>query len=596
MKTSRQLQSTLYEIDRRSYPAYKALQGAYDFGAYLLCIDHVQGDPFAAPSKLHVEVSGREAGFPRQLYDTPGKKIALQDYLTRVFGEQVSRVSHKAYGSGKSGLISVSRPGQEILERSCFTVDAGSGGLLVRLEVGFPANGRTIQAAQLEKILFEFLPECVAKSLFYRSLKPRTLTEVADLCEDQEFLRQAIARKGLTAFVANGSILPRVSGVSEKPMKEAVAFSSPASLEVEFDLPHLGKITGMGIPRGVTLVVGGGFHGKSTLLEALEKGVYNHIAGDGREYVVTDSSAWKLRAEDSRYVGNADISLFINHLPNKGNTTAFTTLDASGSTSQAANVVEGIEAGTKLFLIDEDTSATNFMIRDELMQRVVAEQEEPITPFISRVRALYEKAGISSVIVAGSSGAFFHVADTVIQMKEYVPLDITAKAKEAAKDFPELSTGRLRFALPDFGRIPRFSGSFGSGGRGGRESGRPYYGRGRAAYAAQEGAAGAQEHAKIRVMGMDGIQVDKNATDLRYLEQLVDPEQLCALAYLLVYARSHYLDGKRSLTQVVDALERQLEEKGLASLAERSYLPSGLCRPRRQEIFACFNRCRELKF
>lgn len=219
-------------------------------------------------------------------------------------------------------------------------------------------------------------------------------------------------------------------------MKHAVPFVSPESLRVTLDLPNRGSISGMGIPLGVTLIVGGGFHGKSTLLQALERGVYNHIAGDGREYVITDASAVKLRSEDSRSISNVDISLFIHDLPGKSDTTSFSTADASGSTSQAANVIEGIEAGTSLFLIDEDTSATNFMVRDELMQRVVADSEEPITPFISRVRDLYEKLGISSILVAGSSGSYFHVSDTVIQMKEYVPYDITERAKTTAAEFP----------------------------------------------------------------------------------------------------------------------------------------------------------------
>ena len=218
-------------------------------------------------------------------------------------------------------------------------------------------------------------------------------------------------------------------------------------------LPHKGKITGMGIPKGITLIVGGGYHGKSTLLNALELGVYNHIQGDGREYVITDPTAQKLRSEDGRFVKDVDISLFINDLPNKKDTTCFSTEDASGSTSQAAGIVEGIEAGSKVFLLDEDTSATNFMVRDAFMQHVISREKEPITPFLERARDLYEKEEISTILVAGSSGAFFHIADTVIQMDNYMPVDITAKVRELCRDYPLNENTAAGFKAPQSHRI-----------------------------------------------------------------------------------------------------------------------------------------------
>ena len=300
------------------------------------------------------------------------------------------------------------------------------------MEIGFPANGRTINARELEKILFDFVPECVKHALFYKNMDAKRLRAIVDLAEDQHYIRERLPEMGLCAFVANGSILPRESGISPRPMKGGVQFRSPEELEVTMELPHKGKITGMGIRRGITLIVGGGYHGKSTLLKALELGVYDHIAGDGREYVITDNTAVKIRAEDGRSIKKTDISMFINDLPNGKDTVGFCTEDASGSTSQAANVVESL-------LIDEDTSATNFMIRDELMQRVIHRDMEPITPFIERIRELYDDYGISTVIVAGSSGSYFHIADTIIQMDRYVPKDITGYAKKEAESFPMIN-------------------------------------------------------------------------------------------------------------------------------------------------------------
>ena len=566
MQTAAELRSLLNRIDRRGYPAYKDTRGTYQFPNYILSIDHVQGDPFAAPSRLSILVKGRAAGFPPELYDRPHRRIALQDQLTRRFGAAAERFSFQAKGSGQSGLIAVSRCGQEVLERTACRLDPKSGDVLMRFEVGFPANGRTVNAGELGKILFDFLPKCAEQALFYQNLDRERLRAAVDLAEDQHCIREQLPGLGLCAFVANGSVLPRASGVSSKPMGDGVKFMSPKELEVTLDLPRGRRITGMGIRRGVTLIVGGGSHGKSTLLGALGLGVYDHIAGDGREYVITDPSAVKIRAEDGRSIRKTDISLFISGLPNGKDTAAFETEDASGSTSQAANVIESIEAGTSLLLIDEDTSATNFMVRDELMQRVIRRDMEPITPFIERVRELYESYGVSTVLVAGSSGAYFHVADTVIQMDRYVPRDITALAKAEAGNFPIRVDPPKPAAPLCFDRRPQPSPSFSGGDR-----------------------------IKIKTLPREGVMVNKEIIDLRYVEQLVDSEQLTALGYCVVYTQRNLLDGRRDLRRVADELEAAIDRGTLAALCgDRSGVP-GLARPRRQEILACLNRCRGLR-
>ena len=353
MKRSEDLRDTLNRIDRRSYPAYKDTAGQYQFPKYILSIDHVQGDPFAAPSKVSIRVNAKQSGFPAEYYENAWRKAALQDMLIRRFHKKANDFSFQAKGSGKSGLISVSRPAQKILERSACQINAKTGEICFRLEIGFPANGRTVNARELEKILFRFLPDCITDSLYYRAYDPEKVSAVSDLADDQQYIREELIRQNLAAFVANGSVLPRESGISDKPMRNAVRFVSPESMEVSMQLPHAGEIRGMGIRRGITLVGGGGYHGKSTLLKALEAGVYNHIAGDGREYVITDDTAVKIRAEDGRSVKKTDISMFIGTLPNGKDTKAFSTEDASGSTSQAANMIEAMEADAKVFLIDQ---------------------------------------------------------------------------------------------------------------------------------------------------------------------------------------------------------------------------------------------------
>ena len=565
MKTSEDLKQILERIDHRGYPAYKDTRGAYQFGTYILGIDHVQGDPFAAPSRLHIQVAGRAARIPGNLYDSKCKKMAVADYLLRNFAKQLERYSFQAHGSGKSGIIQVTRCGQEVLERTACEIEEKTGNIIVRFEVEFPARGRTIQAGELIKILYQYLPACVEKALYYKNMDQNAVKRAAELAVDQEYIREQLKKEGLIAFVADGSILPRESGVSQRPMKDAVPFVSSDSMKVTMKLPYKGVLAGMGIRKGITLVVGGGYHGKSTLLKALESGVYPHIAGDGREYVVTDDTAMKIRAEDGRSIRHTDISMFINDLPNGKDTYAFDTEDASGSTSQAANVIESMEAGTQVFLIDEDTSATNFMVRDELMQQVIHRDMEPITPFIERVRDLYQEYGISTVLVAGSSGAYFQIADQIIQMDKYVPREITELAKKAASDYPALKFPEEKPEQPSFDRKVRKNPGI-------RQKGR----------------------VKLKAMGRDAVMIGHETIDLRYVEQLVDSEQLNTLGQIVRFLEEEIFDGRKTLGQAIEQVENVLDKKGLAGVCEGNTVPGNLARPRIQEIYACMNRYRKL--
>lgn len=577
MHSSSDLQQLLRSIDHKSYPAYKSLRGVYAFPSCTLSIDHVQGDPFASPSHISVQVPLKRAGFPQFCLANALTRTALSDYLIRQFAGQAAKFSFRAKGSGKSGLICVSQCGPEILPRTACQVDGDPqhGFITARFFVGFPANGRSINAKELEKILFDFLPVCVEKTFYYRNLNAAEVKRAIDLCEDQDAIRKELKKRKLIAFVADGAILPRESGVSSRPMKHAKAFSSPESLRISMELPHKGSITGMGIPEGITLIVGGGYHGKSTLLNALDMGVYNHIAGDGREYVLTDDTALKLRSEDGRFIKDVDISMFINDLPNGKDTHCFSTEDASGSTSQAAGIVEGMEAGSRVFLLDEDTSATNFMVRDSFMQRLIAPDKEPITPFLERARDLYAQAGISTILVAGSSGAFFHIADTVIQMDSYMPVNITEKAKALCQEFPLTQTPVRPFAMPESHRImtadPKATGKK-----------RDY----------RTGAVRGEESLKVKLQGKDGFSLGRQTVDLRYIEQLIDSEQTATLGLLLKYTAEKLVDSKKTLPEIVQCLHTRLTENGLSVFMDGTYISGGYAIPRIQEIYSCFNRYR----
>ena len=580
MKNSEELRQQLRSINRKSYPAYKGLKSLYHFGNYILSIDHVQGDPFASPSHVSIQISHKDAGFPVEYYKDTLTGTTLCDYLTRQFEKQVRQYSFRAKGSGKSGLLTVSHCGQEVLSRTACEIT--EKGITARFFVGFPANGRTINATELEKILFDFLPVCIQKSFFYSSLNANELQNYIELAEDQDFIRQTLPDKNLCAFIADGSILPRESGISSRPMKASVPFTSPDSLRISINLPHKGKITGMGIPKGITLIVGGGYHGKSTLLNALELGVYNHIPGDGREYVITDATAVKLRSEDGRFIKDVDISMFINDLPNRKDTRCFSTLDASGSTSQAAGIVESIEAGSHLFLLDEDTSATNFMVRDAFMQQVIQREKEPITPFLERAEDLYKKAGISTILVAGSSGAFFHIADTIIQMDNYFPKDITASVKKLCCQYPLPSVSVTDFQLPHSHRIMSRP----------AESSKRLRHNSRGNHSDSD--ATRPERLKTRISGTDSFSLGKQKIDLRYTEQLIDTEQTAALGLLLKYAVEHLADGRRTLPEIVQFLWKNLSSHGLSFFTENQKISCGYATPRIQEIYACLNRYRGL--
>jgi predicted ABC-class ATPase len=562
MSTQSDLRQILRQIDQQSYRAYKDLRHSYEFPGFTLLIDRIQGDPFASPSQMRVRVLQARAGFPSALYNNASREIALRDYLTRQFDRE-SNTARQRRGSGSSGLIAIAQPQQTILERTSAFIN--DDWVEVRFVVGLPAFGRRVAGIQAIAMLCEDLPELVQRALHYRALNAEQVQRHVETAEDADWLRQQLSQRGLVAFIADGAILPRRSGVDDRPLRDnGIPFQSPESLRVEFVCPNQGRVTGLGIPAGVTLIVGGGYHGKSTLLRAIEVGVYNHIPGDGREKVVTNPAAVKIRAEDGRSVAGVDISPFINHLPLGQSTTQFSTENASGSTSQAANIVEALEAGAKVLLVDEDTSATNFMIRDRRMQALIAKDKEPITPFIDKIRQLHTDHGISTILVMGGSGDYFDVADVVIAMQDFQPQDVTAQARAIAQQY---ATDRTPEGGHQFGSLsPR--------------------------HLAIPASDREEFSMKRKVRALDTILLGKEEIDLSAVEQIVDTAQLRAIAATLVYLQQHYLDGKLTLPEILDAAMTDIERAGFDPLA---FCPPGdFAHFRRFELAAALNRWRVL--
>ena len=557
------LGATLDRIDRKAYGAYRDLSGPHDFDSFTLSVDRVQRDPFAPPSLIRIRTT--ENPFDPKLFDNPVRKVAFEDFLTRSVEREIRRVVRGNRGSGGSGRVEIQRTSQVVLPRTSMVVAPDY--VEARMAVGLPARGRSVDARAASTVLLEELPEVARRGLVPAPHGGVDLEEAklhVEAVEDASYLRGRLPELGLVAFVADGAVLPRESGASDRPLGGGgVPFASPEEYRVEVDLPNGSVVSGMGVPEGVTLVAGGGFHGKSTLLSALSWGVYDHVPGDGRELVVAREDAVKIRAEDGRSVSGVDISAMIGELPGGRGTEDFSTPNASGSTSQAANIAEAIEAGTSLLLVDEDTSATNFMIRDERMRELV--RNEPISPFIDLVQPLYRSLGVSTVVVVGGVGDYLDVADRVILLEDYVPSDATPRAREVRVMFPpraplaprEVHPPRERAVDPSPIDLRR----------------------------------GKRQAARSR--GLPAIELGRERVDLSYLEQLAEAGQTEAVARIIgQWVASGEIRSMRNL--LAGALDA-VAENGLDSRGSFRGHPGEMSLPRAQELAASMNRIRPLR-
>ncbi|KAF0700276.1 Aste57867_9184 [Aphanomyces stellatus] len=571
------LGAALTDLEGRTYGAYNTLRGsAYQCMApvFMLHVDSIQGDAYASPSRFHVVLHPSAAKLPPEMVSTTDRRVSAADFLARRFVQAARqcgadvRVGGQGWHGVKGGDLSMAVPSQHVLERTNVLVH-DDGCVEARFTVGLPARGRSICGGMAKKVLVDVLPSLVARSLLFPAEASTAAAMWAHVrsVEDQIALRQMLNANNLVGFIANGAVLPRESGDVDTPLAAppACPFEAPASSPHvhTFTLPHRGQTTGLGLPKGITLLVGGGYHGKSTVLRALQVGMYNHIPGDGREFVVVDAGAVTIRAEDGRPVTCSNLSPFISNLPFGQSTTEFTTTNASGSTSQAANIVEALEVGATTLLMDEDTCATNFMIRDRKMQLLVARHKEPITPFIGKARALFAERGVSSVLVIGGAGDYFSIADAVFMMDTFQPHDVTDRAKAIAAEHPAVDIDASFVGAPLGRRVPSDHGFYTDG--------------------------------KVRSNGLDSIQYGDVDIHMGAVHQLVEATQLRAISRVLSGNLVREMDGRRSIPELLDLVEQTLDQSGLDAIAgDKS---CGLyARPRRFEIAAALNRVRSATF
>ena len=589
--TLNELTSHLHAIDGRSYAAYKAIVGRYRSPlGWVLYIDHIQPDPYAPPTAIRVvlplALTGADArltGFtPRltganetltganeRLTTSPTRAVALRDYLARSLRELL-----------KGQAISIAPAGQEILERSSVNLhetwqddfstpafNAPGPYLELRLRWSLPAFGREIAGRQAARNLNLDLARAIASLDLRESELGAEAWKHCQVAEDHAALQEILVERGWVAFLADGANLARRSGVSQLPLEGGVPLTAPETLAQTVQLPHAGPVRGTAIPAGVTVIAGGGYHGKSTLLNAIARGIYPHIPGDGRELVATVPEAMAVRAADGRAVTGVDLRPFISHLPGRDADPAqFTTANASGSTSQAASIMESLELWAQpaqaALLLDEDTCATNLLIRDQRMRALVSSEREPITPLVDRIRALHRERGISTLIVMGGSGDYLDVADQVLIMDSYRLVDATAQARQVCDSQPRVDTSLPDFPLPAQ-RLPQ----------------RPEAKR--------------RGPSRTRALGTQRLVLDRHEVDVADVSGLVDEGQTLAVAWALRALLERHFDGRTSLSQALAQVAKRLDDVGLDALGEAH--PAFLVRPRLVDVGAAVNRLRSLQ-
>jgi predicted ABC-class ATPase len=560
------------QIDNDPYDTYQRLANKiFRDSRYHLCFGHIQGSPGAFPASVcQLRVKIVDLGLAEGSLASRPRRMATADYLLRAFHAGVSAHATQNRGVQGSGSFQPLALPPQVLLRNLVSFDPEWVHLC--FHVSLPAShDHRILGRQVSEMFSSELTGIV-NTLKTWVADGAKLKGHCDVVEDMATLQRRLCRYGLVAFVGDGAILPRQSGVSQAPLEAgAVAFRAPDRLAVEVELPNAGPTRGLGIRPGVNVLVGGGFHGKSTLLDALVKGVYPHVPGDGRQQVVTHPEAAFICAENGRAVNGVDISGFIDKLPGGVDTTQFWTANASGSTSEAAAIVESVLAGAKLLLIDEDSSATNFLIKDRHMRKLIP--KDAITPLCDRVQELHRHHGVSTLIVAGSSSEYLGVADHVIAMEDYLPVCMTDQARRLSLPAPQQVARPLKFADRRRLLADNFNPS----------------------YRVERLDKTLPVRIKPLRLQERVLEYGHEQLDLTRLRALVDPHQVVAIGYALLLARKTFSDRSLSPSELARALSRMMADRGLSILLPDSDSVLFMACPRRLEVAAAVNRLRSLK-
>ncbi|MDP1774009.1 MAG: ABC-ATPase domain-containing protein [Methylobacter sp.] len=574
------LQPLLDSIADRPFHNIRKLYGTHHFPRFELSFIKIQGSPGANPASIaSVKIALQDSKIPGEFLQATECKLAVADFLIRRFRQGIARFALQNRGKDGSGSFNTIVLSQKMLIRDSVLFDDDA--VCLRFIISLPAKGQgggVFDAEQAWIMLNQELTAIVDATFFYQDYDEQTRTLLAQFVDVQNTragIIQFMQQHGLVAFIANEAKLPRYSGVDDRPAEgESVkSFQSPASLQITIPLPDGRSITGMGINEGVTCITGGGYHGKSTLMQAILAGVYAHIPGDGREYVVTREDAFFIRAEEGRSIQGVDISPFISDLPNGLKTDHFSSDNASGSTSQAANIVEAIESGSRLLLFDEDTCATNFLVRDELIKKILDATQEPIKPLYSTVRSLWREHHISMIFVVGGLGYFLQKADTCLLMDNYRCDDISAKVRNRLGPIAEEGVPIADFSVSRRLAADNFD---------------PVYTNQRLNKTLPKRIKDLRNAPKQLEYGMDLI-------NLEAVAQIAEAPQVLAIGYCLLALRAKMQSGDKpeTIRFWIDWLDGEISKHGLDVLSPD--YPGTLSMPRKYELAVAINRIRSLK-
>lgn len=406
MASEEVLRKTLKNADGKPFQKYKGIQNNFVLEDFEIIFDDVQNDRMGHTA-IRVRVPHKKAGFPEDMYDTKLREIALRDLIARRFRESARTHARSPIPKTSGGEVFIPRPGQEILERGSVAISPYF--IEVRFTADLPADGNKVSAVAMD-LLMERIKTIISESLYFSAYKQSKVYNHLQTYENAEFIRENLDSKGIVAFIADGSVLPRRDD-DLAPMVDAKEFVTDPALKVTFDVPYGEPISGMGIPKGFTAVTGASRNGKSALLDAIFAGVYDHIPGDGREYVITSRDAAFIMAEPNRPADSVDISMFVPETPEFDDTSAAKKEFVSSPMSEFVSVSEAVEMGSKLILIDEEYSNPCVMRKGFL-----ADNEKIIS--LSEMGSSMGRQGISLVMVSGDESVI-RSADNVLVVEGF---------------------------------------------------------------------------------------------------------------------------------------------------------------------------------
>lgn len=541
MKAHFELKSLIQNIGEKTPKFYKSIEGSYLFNSFILFIDYVHEKPNDPTGLFRIKIDQENAQFPKNTFSNRRREIALRDFLSRTFYHAVTEFSSDEF-------ISFEYPGQEIIERTSVFVD--SSFVEVRFNVTLRSDQGTPGSDDLEDFLFVQLPQIVDSSLIFGHIDKEALYKHIETSEDADFLRNELENLRLIAFIAEDSMLPRFPENSQLPLNESIPFRSPYNLKMDVELPNKGQISGMGIPRGITYITGDKHQGKSSLLNAIQMGIYNHIPGDGREFVVSNPNSVKVRSEEGRSVNNVDISAF---LPALEDANSYSTDFADNITSEAANIIESIEIGADVLLLDEDTSAPGFLFNNQEKFDIHSQEGVSLIPYLNKVKSLFREYMISTILVTEDPKGSYQAADFVIRMKDKKAHDITSEVQEGEESESNGGFGFIHERIPFFEHDTNMKNSD----------------------------TGSLEN--IACLPEDYMNL---------VEQIVSVSQLKSIEKAVEYSMK-YMDGKRTLRQVTSLLMLDIGRAGLDILG--SNLSGSFTEFRKIELVSVLNRLKSLK-